>query len=357
MCPGVSTGGTVVPRPDGTGPRAPGLCSATRAGPRLHAPPGPARAVLLTLRHHAPEAIAAILDYAAHLRATVRDGWPPLLAGKVSRSSSSAPPRARGCRSRAASRGSAAPRWCCRPATCSSAAGETIEDTAKVLGRMVDAIMLRTGPHADPRGARPPRRRPGRQRAHLRAPPLPGARRRADPAASGSGRSPGLRVAYLGDGNNCCVSLMIVGALTGMRVTAGCPPGYRPDPGDRGVGRRRRARARRVGERDGGPPRGGRRGPGALHRHLGVDGRRGARGRADRRPRAVPHRRRADGRRRAGRGGDALPAGAPRPRDHLRGPPRARGRPRGTRRRTACTRRRPCWPTSWADAGRRRSPP
>jgi ornithine carbamoyltransferase len=40
----------------------------------------------------------------------------------------------------------------------------------------------------------------------------------------------GLSVAYLGDGNNCCVSLMIVGALTGMRVTAGCPEGYRPDP-------------------------------------------------------------------------------------------------------------------------------
>src|SRR5690606_3797333 len=40
----------------------------------------------------------------------------------------------------------------------------------------------------------------------------------------------GLEVAYLGDGNNCCVSLMVVGALTGMRVTAACPDGYRPDP-------------------------------------------------------------------------------------------------------------------------------
>ncbi len=84
-----------------------------------------------------------------------------------------------------------------------------------------------------------------------------------------------LPVAYLGDGNNCCASLMIVGALTGMRVTAGCPPGYRPDPeivewAD-AAARERGGWARVVD----GPPRGGRRGAGALHRHLGVDGRRG----------------------------------------------------------------------------------
>src|SRR5690606_11108365 len=44
------------------------------------------------------------------------------------------------------------------------------------------------------------------------------------------GEQRGLPVTYLGDGNNCCVSLMIVGALTGMRVTAACPNGFTPDP-------------------------------------------------------------------------------------------------------------------------------
>ena len=99
-----------------------------------------------------------------------------------SRWSSSAPPRARGCRSPAASPGWAARSSCSRRATCSSAAARPIEDTAKVLGRMVDAIMLRTGPARHPRGARPPRGRAGHQRPHLRAPPLPGAGRRPDAA-------------------------------------------------------------------------------------------------------------------------------------------------------------------------------
>ena len=54
----------------------------------------------------------------------------------------------------------------------------------------------------------------------------------------------GLRVAYLGDGNNCCVSLMIVGALTGMRVTRGLPRGLsRPIPRSSPGPTARRARA------------------------------------------------------------------------------------------------------------------
>ncbi|HYX83928.1 MAG TPA: ornithine carbamoyltransferase [Gaiellales bacterium] len=40
----------------------------------------------------------------------------------------------------------------------------------------------------------------------------------------------GLRVAYLGDGNNVAHSLMEAGALAGMRVTVATPPGYEPDP-------------------------------------------------------------------------------------------------------------------------------
>lgn len=38
----------------------------------------------------------------------------------------------------------------------------------------------------------------------------------------------GLRIAYLGDGNNVCHSLMLAAAMTGVSVTVACPPGYEP---------------------------------------------------------------------------------------------------------------------------------
>lgn len=41
----------------------------------------------------------------------------------------------------------------------------------------------------------------------------------------------GSSLAYVGDGNNVCHSLMLAGTMAGMQVRVGCPPGYRPDPG------------------------------------------------------------------------------------------------------------------------------
>jgi ornithine carbamoyltransferase len=38
-----------------------------------------------------------------------------------------------------------------------------------------------------------------------------------------------IRLAYLGDGNNVCHSLLLLGALLGARMIVGCPPGYEPD--------------------------------------------------------------------------------------------------------------------------------
>lgn len=40
-----------------------------------------------------------------------------------------------------------------------------------------------------------------------------------------------IRLAWLGDGNNVCHSVLLLGSLLGTRVTVGCPPGYEPDPG------------------------------------------------------------------------------------------------------------------------------
>jgi ornithine carbamoyltransferase len=41
----------------------------------------------------------------------------------------------------------------------------------------------------------------------------------------------GLKLAYLGDGNNVCNSLLLGCAMSSMNVTAACPDGYRPDSG------------------------------------------------------------------------------------------------------------------------------
>jgi ornithine carbamoyltransferase len=54
------------------------------------------------------------------------------------------------------------------------------------------------------------------------------------------GRLDGLTVAYVGDYNNVSRSLAIAGALSGMSVRLGCPPGYAPDDAEvdrlRGLG-------------------------------------------------------------------------------------------------------------------------
>jgi ornithine carbamoyltransferase len=44
------------------------------------------------------------------------------------------------------------------------------------------------------------------------------------------GRLQGIKLAYIGDGNNVCHSLMLLGASLGVNVSVGCPPDYRPDP-------------------------------------------------------------------------------------------------------------------------------
>src|SRR5262249_53344857 len=44
------------------------------------------------------------------------------------------------------------------------------------------------------------------------------------------GRLRGLRLAYVGDGNNVCHSLMLLGATLGVNVGVACPPDYRPNP-------------------------------------------------------------------------------------------------------------------------------
>ncbi|WP_018635620.1 ornithine carbamoyltransferase [Parafrankia elaeagni] len=105
--------------------------------------------------------------------------------------------------------------------------GETIEDTAAVLSRYVDAIVIRTFEQS----------RVERMAAAATVPVVNALSDHAHPCQALAdlqtirelrGRLAGLTLAYLGDGNNVAHSLMLAGALAGMRVHVASPPGYEP---------------------------------------------------------------------------------------------------------------------------------
>src|SRR6266550_71114 len=106
--------------------------------------------------------------------------------------------------------------------------GETIKDTAVVLSRYLDAIMIRTFAQSDVEELA----------ANASIPVINGLTDSAHPCQALAdvltirerfGRLEGLKVVYLGDGNNVCASLMVACAKLGMNFVAATPPGYRPD--------------------------------------------------------------------------------------------------------------------------------
>jgi ornithine carbamoyltransferase len=106
--------------------------------------------------------------------------------------------------------------------------GETIKDTAHVLSRYLDAIMIRTFAQADVEELA----------KHASIPVINGLTDAAHPCQALAdvmtirerfGRLEGLKVAYFGDGNNVCASLMVACAKLGLEFVAATPPGYRPD--------------------------------------------------------------------------------------------------------------------------------
>ena len=82
------------------------------------------------------------------------------------------------------------------------------------------------------------------------------------------GRFEGVRVAWVGDGNNVCASLMVICAKLGMEIAVATPEGYEPEAvaveAARAAGGDPRARPR--------PARGGARRAGPLHRRLDEHG-------------------------------------------------------------------------------------
>lgn len=106
--------------------------------------------------------------------------------------------------------------------------GETISDTAHVLSRYLDGIVIRTYDHAVVE----------EWAAEASMPVINGLTDHSHPCQALSdlltiqeikGRLKGVTLAYVGDGNNVANSLIEAGAKTGMRVVVGCPFGYQPD--------------------------------------------------------------------------------------------------------------------------------
>lgn len=106
--------------------------------------------------------------------------------------------------------------------------GESISDTARVLSRYLDGIVIRTYDHATvEEWAR-----------EATMPVINGLTDLSHPCQALSdlltireekGRLKGVKIAYVGDGNNVANSLIEAAAKMGMTVSVACPSGYQPD--------------------------------------------------------------------------------------------------------------------------------
>jgi ornithine carbamoyltransferase len=106
--------------------------------------------------------------------------------------------------------------------------GESIKDTALVLSRHVDAVGVRTGPDAMLEELAAEASIPvfnmltaGHHPCQALADLLT--------LREAFGRLEGLKLAYVGDGNNVARSLVLVGRLAGVDVVVSSPPGYQLD--------------------------------------------------------------------------------------------------------------------------------
>jgi ornithine carbamoyltransferase len=105
--------------------------------------------------------------------------------------------------------------------------GETIEDTARVLSRYVDAIVIRTFGQDRIEGLAAASDVPVVNALTDYAHPCQ-ALADLQTIREHKGRLAGLTLAYLGDGNNMAHSLLLAGAIAGLHVRVGAPPGFEP---------------------------------------------------------------------------------------------------------------------------------
>ncbi|MDO5860250.1 ornithine carbamoyltransferase [Methanobrevibacter sp.] len=105
--------------------------------------------------------------------------------------------------------------------------GEPILDTAKVLSRFVDGIMIRAIKHSDVEELA----------KHSDVPVISGLTDLEHPCQALAdmltikehfGEWKGKKICFVGDGNNVCNSLLLIAPLLGMDMSIACPKGYEP---------------------------------------------------------------------------------------------------------------------------------
>ena len=105
--------------------------------------------------------------------------------------------------------------------------GEPIYDTAKVLSRFVDGIMIRAKKHSDVEELA----------EHADIPVISGLTDLEHPCQALAdmltikehlGDWEGKKICFVGDGNNVCNSLLLIAPLLGMDMSVACPKGYEP---------------------------------------------------------------------------------------------------------------------------------
>jgi ornithine carbamoyltransferase len=106
--------------------------------------------------------------------------------------------------------------------------GESVADTARVLSRYLDGIVIRTYDHAAVQ----------EWASEATMPVINGLTDLSHPCQALSdlltireekGRLKDIKIAYVGDGNNVANSLVEAAAKMGMTIALGCPSGYQPD--------------------------------------------------------------------------------------------------------------------------------
>ncbi len=183
----------------------------------------------LTLLDFKPEELAGIIERAHELKRLQREGDPhPSLVGKVLGmvfEKSSTRTRVSFEAGMAQLGGTA---LFLSPRDTQLGRGEPIEDTARVLSRMVDAIMIRTFEHE----------KVERFARYSRVPVINGltdlvhpCQLLADIQTFTEHRGPiaGRRVAWVGDGNNMCHSYINAARQFDFQLRIACPEGYDPD--------------------------------------------------------------------------------------------------------------------------------
>ena len=107
--------------------------------------------------------------------------------------------------------------------------GEPVQDTARVLSRYLDGIMIRTFEQKEVEDLA----------EYGSIPIINGLTDFCHPCQvladlmtirEFKGRFEGLKMCYIGDGNNMANSLIVGGLKVGMKVSIACPKDYQPDP-------------------------------------------------------------------------------------------------------------------------------